>query len=214
MFCSPTTCYPIGLEYHKFHCIKACLHRAFAFFCIIQYRKRFHPSLVSMGDANARCKQAFNQISPYMVFCLEQVDTYNLVAVGGSAPTVSPSGYVMGGGHAPITRKLGLGVDQVLEMTVVMADGSVVTISQSGESLCLSVCLSFCLSVSVSLYLSLYLSLSGDDGSVVTVSHLDKCACLSICLSACLSLFPLSFSPFVCLSVYWLRLPHSQTAIQ
>ena len=41
--------------------LKACLHRAFAFaiFCIIQCRKRFHPSLVSMGDANAnaRCKQ-------------------------------------------------------------------------------------------------------------------------------------------------------------
>ena len=38
--------------------LKACLHRVFvfAFFCIIQCRKRFHPSLVSMGDANARCK--------------------------------------------------------------------------------------------------------------------------------------------------------------
>ena len=127
-----------------------------------------------------------NHISPYMVFCLEQVDTYNLVAVGGSAPTVSPSGYVMGGGHAPITRKLGLGVDQVLEMTVVMADGSLVTISQSGESLCPSVCLSFCLSVSVSFSLSLRslkMTVVMADGSVVTVSQLGKCVCLSVSLS-------------------------------
>ena len=38
--------------------VKACLHRAFAFAfcCIIQCRKRFHPSLVSMGDANARAQ--------------------------------------------------------------------------------------------------------------------------------------------------------------
>ena len=41
--------------------LKACLHQAFAFafFCKILCRKRFHPSLVSMGDANARCKWAF-----------------------------------------------------------------------------------------------------------------------------------------------------------
>ena len=41
---------------------EACLHRAFVFavFCIIQCRKHFHPSMVSMGDANAstRCKRA------------------------------------------------------------------------------------------------------------------------------------------------------------
>ena len=45
--------------------VKACLHRAFAFtfFCIIQCRQHFHPSLVSMGDANtnACCKWAFRQ---------------------------------------------------------------------------------------------------------------------------------------------------------
>ena len=47
----------------------ACSHRAFAFaiFCIIQCRKRFHLSLVSMGDANAnaRCKQAFILLMVY-----------------------------------------------------------------------------------------------------------------------------------------------------
>ena len=41
--------------------LRACSHRAFAFaiFCIIQCRKRFHLSLVLIGDANARCRRAF-----------------------------------------------------------------------------------------------------------------------------------------------------------
>ena len=44
--------------------IKARLHRAFAFFCINQCKKRFHPSLLSMGDANTnvRWKWAFSYL--------------------------------------------------------------------------------------------------------------------------------------------------------
>ena len=40
--------------------LKSRLHRAkaFAFFYIFQCGKRLHPSLLSMGDANARCKRA------------------------------------------------------------------------------------------------------------------------------------------------------------
>ena len=44
--------------------VKAHLHeaKAFVYFSVFPCRKRLHPSLVSMGDANAsvRCKQAFN----------------------------------------------------------------------------------------------------------------------------------------------------------
>ena len=45
--------------------VKVRLHRVFAFvfFCIIQCRKRFHPLLVSMGDANARCKRALKLLT-------------------------------------------------------------------------------------------------------------------------------------------------------
>ena len=44
----------------RLEALKACSHRAFVFaiFCTIQCRKRFHLSLMSMGDANARYKQA------------------------------------------------------------------------------------------------------------------------------------------------------------
>ena len=58
--------------------LKACSHRAFAFaiFCIIQCRKRFHLSLVSMGDANAnaRCKQAIKTClhQAFAFFCIIQ----------------------------------------------------------------------------------------------------------------------------------------------
>ena len=38
--------------------------------------------------------------------------------VGGAAPTVSPAGYTMGGGHSPISRTFGLGADNVLEIQV------------------------------------------------------------------------------------------------
>ena len=56
---------PLPSTYLGDNIVKACLHRAFAFFCIIQCRKRFYLSLVSMGDANAnaRCKQALKRRS-------------------------------------------------------------------------------------------------------------------------------------------------------
>ena len=44
---------------------------------------------------------------------------------------MSPSGYTLGGGHSPVVRKLGLAVDQVLEMTMVAADGSIVIVNEN-----------------------------------------------------------------------------------
>ena len=61
------------------------------------------------------------------------MDKYNLIAVGGSAHTISPGGWTLGGGHSPITRMLGLDVDQVLEFTMVTADGSIATVTATGE---------------------------------------------------------------------------------
>ncbi|KAH9488242.1 hypothetical protein Btru_063898 [Bulinus truncatus] len=47
------------------------------------------------------------------------------VVVGGSSHTVAMGGYTQGGGHSPIGRKFGLAVDNLLEATVVTADGKV-----------------------------------------------------------------------------------------
>ncbi|XP_052090294.1 uncharacterized protein LOC127726958 [Mytilus californianus] len=56
----------------------------------------------------------------------QEVDKYNRVVVGGSSQTVSPSGYTLGGGHSILSRMLGLAVDQVLEMTVITVNGSII----------------------------------------------------------------------------------------
>ena len=49
-----------------------------------------------------------------------QVDKYDRVVVGGSAHNVTSGGYTMGGGHSPISRSLGLAVDNVLEIQVLI----------------------------------------------------------------------------------------------
>ncbi|KAK4160555.1 FAD-binding protein [Cladorrhinum sp. PSN259] len=54
--------------------------------------------------------------------------TEGLVVVGGNCPTVGLSGgYTQGGGLGPLTSVHGLAADQVLEWTVVTADGALVT---------------------------------------------------------------------------------------
>ncbi|XP_060598787.1 uncharacterized protein LOC132752478 [Ruditapes philippinarum] len=56
---------------------------------------------------------------------------YNRTIVGGSAHTVTPGGYTIGGGHSPISRSLGYAVDNVLEVQVVLADGRIATCIES-----------------------------------------------------------------------------------
>ncbi|MCJ1441185.1 MAG: hypothetical protein MMC23_001671 [Stictis urceolatum] len=54
----------------------------------------------------------------------------NVVVVGGGDPSVGISGgWMQGGGHSPASRDFGLGADQLLEATVVTADGKIVTAS-------------------------------------------------------------------------------------
>ena len=61
------------------------------------------------------------------------MDEYNLVLAGGSARTVGPGGWTLGGGHSPITRMFGFGVDQVLKFSIVTADGSILEVRDGGE---------------------------------------------------------------------------------
>lgn len=54
----------------------------------------------------------------------------SVVVVGGGTPTVGAiGGWMQGGGHGPASREFGLGADQVLEATIVLANGSIVTAS-------------------------------------------------------------------------------------
>ena len=51
-----------------------------------------------------------------------------VVVVGGAAITVGAAGgYVLGGGHSTNSNRHGLSVDNMLEVDVVIADGTLVT---------------------------------------------------------------------------------------
>jgi FAD/FMN-containing dehydrogenase len=55
-------------------------------------------------------------------------ERHNVTLVSASCLTVgSYGGWITGGGHSPLSSKFGLGVDQVLELRVVTADGRYVT---------------------------------------------------------------------------------------
>ncbi|EXJ78850.1 hypothetical protein A1O1_09252 [Capronia coronata CBS 617.96] len=59
-----------------------------------------------------------------------EISKYNITIVGGADPNVGIGGWSTGGGHSPISSKYGLGADQVLEMEVVTADGTHLTINE------------------------------------------------------------------------------------
>ena len=65
------------------------------------------------------------------------VDVYALmtevgvVVVGGNAQTVGAAGgYLAGGGHGALTAKHGLAVDNLLEVDIVIADGTLLTVNK------------------------------------------------------------------------------------
>ena len=62
-----------------------------------------------------------------------QVDKHRVIILGGSSQTVTPGGYILGGGHSPITRMKGLGVDQVVAFEMVTANGSIVYMTAEGK---------------------------------------------------------------------------------
>src|ERR1700742_1351913 len=88
-----------------------------------------------MGDDLARRYGgvASVQIAAGMRFgeIYEAVAAYNLSIVGGADPNVGIGGWVTGGGHSPISSVYGLGVGQVLEMDVVTANGTRLTINEN-----------------------------------------------------------------------------------
>ncbi|KAI0452227.1 hypothetical protein F5B21DRAFT_516240 [Xylaria acuta] len=49
---------------------------------------------------------------------------------GGRCPTVGVSGFMLGGGLGPFSRGLGMGCDSLLEVTIVTANGHLVTVSE------------------------------------------------------------------------------------
>jgi FAD/FMN-containing dehydrogenase len=68
-------------------------------------------------------------------------DLYNFThdngyaVIGGECSTVGwAGGYTSGGGHSALTSWKGLAADQTLEMEVILADGSIITVSRTQNS--------------------------------------------------------------------------------
>lgn len=55
------------------------------------------------------------------------------MAVGGSSSSVAMGGWFLGGGHSPVSRMLGLGVDQIMSYRAILADGRVANVSARGK---------------------------------------------------------------------------------
>ncbi|KAJ9613552.1 hypothetical protein H2200_003494 [Cladophialophora chaetospira] len=60
----------------------------------------------------------------------EAISAHNLSMVGGADPNVGIGGWVTAAGHSPISSVYGLGADNVLEMEVVTANGTRLTINE------------------------------------------------------------------------------------
>ncbi|XP_013421321.1 FAD-linked oxidoreductase ZEB1 [Lingula anatina] len=56
----------------------------------------------------------------------EVTGRYNKLIVGGNSGTVSPAGFTLGGGKSLLSKMFGLAVDNVLEFTIVNAQGQIV----------------------------------------------------------------------------------------
>ncbi|KAF2967254.1 hypothetical protein GQX73_g6340 [Xylaria multiplex] len=50
---------------------------------------------------------------------------------GGRCPTVGVSGFMLGGGVGPFSRSLGMGCDSLIEISIVTADGELVTVGEN-----------------------------------------------------------------------------------
>jgi FAD binding domain/Berberine and berberine like len=53
------------------------------------------------------------------------VEPYGLHMPTGDCPTVCPAGFIMGGGYGMTTRMFGMGCDNAIELTVMLADGRI-----------------------------------------------------------------------------------------
>ncbi|KAI1649061.1 FAD-binding domain-containing protein [Daldinia loculata] len=78
---------------------------------------------------------AFKMAAGVQVFeAYEAAHKYNLTIVGAEGKTVGlTGGYILGGGHSPLSSLYGMAADQVLSMELVTADGRFVTASETSN---------------------------------------------------------------------------------
>lgn len=62
-----------------------------------------------------------------------EVAKHNITIVGGADPNVGVGGWILGGGHSPISSVYGMGADQVLSLEVVTADRQFLTVDETSH---------------------------------------------------------------------------------
>ncbi|KAI9837887.1 MAG: hypothetical protein M1837_002677 [Sclerophora amabilis] len=91
---------------------------------------KYHPSFVPQGCDPSKGNQAATIYAGLQMNEIQKhAAAYHVAIVGGANPSVG-LGFLLGGGHGPISAKFGLAADQVLEMEVVTADGRVLVVNE------------------------------------------------------------------------------------
>lgn len=65
----------------------------------------------------------------------DQCDKAGVLVVGGLCDTVGLVGFTLGGGHGPLARRFGAGADNLVEVTMVTANATVMKVSIDGNTL-------------------------------------------------------------------------------
>lgn len=60
-----------------------------------------------------------------------EVTKHNITVIGGSDPSVGVGGWILNGGHSPLSSTYGLGADQILALEVVTADGQHLNLNET-----------------------------------------------------------------------------------
>ena len=66
--------------------------------------------------------------------------TQDWIVVGGGCPAVACGGFYLGGGWSFLSRSYGLGIDTLLEITTVLANGTVIVSSKNEDKTCTGGC--------------------------------------------------------------------------
>lgn len=64
----------------------------------------------------------------YDVYKFMQDTGTGLVPVGGGCPTVAPPGFMLGGGYSFVSRSYGMSIDNLVKLTIVLANGDIRTV--------------------------------------------------------------------------------------
>jgi FAD/FMN-containing dehydrogenase len=92
----------------------------------IEYMSAFQPSSCLANESYTAVRVAAGHAA---IEAQLAVSKHNRVVITGANPDVGLVGWLLGGGHGPLTQSYGMGVDQLLQATLVTLTGDILTAS-------------------------------------------------------------------------------------